>query len=146
MPSLRQRSSKCAFAVLLGIFTVSCSSSEQLHPAEGKLLYKGEPLGGALLTFHPKGVDDVTLIRPTALTRPDGTFTVTTNDKNGAKAGDYIVTVICSELPPEAKKGLSTGGVDAVDKLKGAYANRDNSQINVTIKSGPNQLEPIDLK
>ena len=46
----------------------------------------------------------------------------------------------------DIKKGLSTGGVEAVDKLKGQYANRENSTITVEIKKGENQLQPFDLK
>jgi hypothetical protein len=33
-----------------------------------------------------------------------------------------------------------------VDVLKGMYADVNNSKLSVTIKSGPNQLEPFDLK
>jgi len=135
-----------AFA-MVGIFSTSCSGpGDELHPAEGKVLLNNEPLGGALITLHPKDKDDLSVARPTALSRDDGTFTVTTGQKNGAPAGEYIVTIICSKIPPDAKKGISTGGPESQDVLKGSYAERAHSKILVTIKKGQNQLEPFDLK
>lgn len=131
---------------LLALFATSCKKGPELNPVTGKVLFKNEPLAGATVTFHPKTAD-LKAVPPTAQTMADGTFTVVTGDKEGAAAGDYIVTIICSELPPEAKKGgLATGGMDTVDRLKGAYANRDASKISVQIKKGPNQLEPFSLK
>ena len=112
---------------------------------EGKVFYKDQPLAGALVTFHPKGSDDPTVVRPLGLSREDGTFTVMTGDKPGARAGEYVITVICSQVPPEAKKGVSTGGMEAQDLLKGAYADRAASKITVQVKSGANQLEPFRL-
>src|SRR5262245_3096245 len=77
---------------------LSCSGADSLNPVQGKLLYKGQPMIGALVTFHPKGANDVTTVRPTGLVEPDGTFTLMTGTKEGAPAGDYVVTVIWSEL------------------------------------------------
>jgi hypothetical protein len=132
---------------LVSVFATSCSDSgSELHPVEGKVLLNNAPLSGALVTFHPKGKDDLTVVSPTALSREDGTFTVTTGQKNGAPAGEYVITIICSQVPPDAKKSLSTGGTETQDVLKGSYAERNNSKIVVTIKKGMNQLEPFDLK
>lgn len=137
----------CALTFLgaLSLFGLSCSkSTEGLNPVQGKILFKGEPLGGALVSFHPEG--NINGDRPTGFTKPDGTFSVTTGQLDGAAAGKYKLTFICSETPKAVGGGLSTGGIETVDKLQGAYANLNSSQISVTIKDGPNQLEPIDLK
>jgi hypothetical protein len=109
-------------------------------------MYQNKPLSGATVTFHPKDNKDLKAIPPTGFTAEDGTFTLTTGDKNGAIAGDYIVTIICSEVANKDSKVISTGGQETEDRLKGAYASRDNSKITIQIKAGPNQLEPFDLK
>ncbi|HZN35356.1 MAG TPA: hypothetical protein VFB80_16115, partial [Pirellulaceae bacterium] len=117
-----------------------------LNPVQGKVLHQNQPLAGALVAFHPDGPRDINVENSVGLTKEDGTFHLTTGQKDGARAGKYTVTIICSEIPQSAKKNLSTAGVDSVDRLKGAYANVDASKIKVEIKTGPNQLEPFDLK
>jgi hypothetical protein len=128
------------------LLQLSCSSKSGLNPVQGKVLYQNEPLGGALVSFHPDGPPDVNLEPPVGLTKADGTFQLATGKDDGARAGHYTVTIICSEIPKTAQKGFSTGGVESVDRLKGAYANMETSKIKVEIKSGSNQLEPFDLK
>ena len=117
-------------------------------PSRARSCTRTQPLAGALVTFHPKGNADVKTERPTALTKEDGTFTVTTGQKDGAPAGEYLVTIICT-APVNKKAGkLMSLGADeeTTDVLHGAYADVNNSKLPVTIKSGPNQLEPFDLK
>jgi hypothetical protein len=130
--------------VVAGGLTLSaCSQPARLNPVQGKVLHQGEPLAGALVSFHPP---DEAAERSTGLTKADGTFTLTTGQVEGARPGKYVVTIICSEVPKDTKQGFSTGGVDTVDRLQGKYANASKSTINVEIKDGPNQLEPFDLK
>ena len=69
-----------------------------------------------------------------------------TGDKSGAPAGEYVVTIICSEVIKPKDGKISTAAPETEDRLKGGYGNKDNSKITVQIKSGPNQLEPFDLK
>jgi hypothetical protein len=137
-----------AFVGLVTLCGVACSGSQSLNPVTGKVIHKNQPLAGALVTFHPKGSKDLKVERPTALTKEDGTFTVKTGQKDGAPAGDYLVTIICSvPVNKKAGKAISLGSDDdAADVLQGAYANVDTSKFPVTIKSGPNELQPFDLK
>jgi hypothetical protein len=132
--------------LLAALCCLSCSRGAKLNEVRGKVLYKDQPLAGALVTFHPKEGNEVTAVRPTGFTAEDGTFTLTSGQKSGAAAGEYVVTIICSELPKDAKKGMSTIGIDSQDRLQGAYANRAASKITVEIKEGPNELAPFDLK
>jgi hypothetical protein len=148
MPSRRSLSPLGWWVVVpLSLGGLSCSkSTESLNPVEGKVLFKNQPLAGALVTFHPKGKTDMTTIPSVGLTKEDGTFTVTTGEKAGAPAGEYVVTIICSE-PVKSKPGvISTGPVETQDRLQGAYAERETSKITVEIKKGTNQLEAFDLK
>jgi hypothetical protein len=138
-----------AFVGLLALCGLACSGSSSLNSVKGKVLYKNQPLAGALVVFHPKGgSNDMKAERPTGLTKDDGTFTLTTGQKDGAAAGEYKVTIFCTApLNKKAGKQISLGAdEETADVLGGAYANVDNSKITVTVKSGTNELEPFDLK
>jgi hypothetical protein len=137
-----------AMASVLALCGLACSGSSQLNPVQGKVLYKNEPLSGALVTLHPKGSTDVKADRPVGRTKEDGTFTVMTGQQEGAPAGEYMVTIICSQpVNKKAGKVMSLGAEEeTADVLRGMYADVNSSKLPVTIKSGPNQLEPFDLK
>jgi hypothetical protein len=123
----------------------ACSGGKTPNPVQGKVLYKDQPAKGVVVTFHPKGADPVTARRPIGLTKEDGTFTLTTDQKEGAPAGEYVVTIIWpEEVAPKSK--FSTEGPDTRDRLKGAYADPASSTLKIEIKKGPNQLEPFRLK
>jgi hypothetical protein len=109
------------------------------------VLYQNQPLKGALVTLHPRGANDVTAVRPTGLTGEDGTFTVKTGEKEGAPAGEYVATLICSEPVTKDKKRISTEPPQTRDRFRGTYANRESSKFKVEIKTGVNQLEPFNL-
>jgi len=128
-------------------FLISSGCGGGLNPVQGTVLYKNQPLKGAVVTFHPKGVNEITAVRPVGLTDEDGTFRLTTGQKEGAPAGEYIVTVICSEeVGPRDKKVISTAPPETRDRLQGAYANAAKSEFKAEIKNGVNQLEPFHLK
>jgi hypothetical protein len=124
---------------------LSCSGGS-LNAVRGKVHYKNQPLAGALVAFHPKGKADLNTVSPTGLTKDDGTFSVMTGDREGAPAGDYVVTVTCTETVAAKPGTISTGPPDTRDKLNGAYSNKENSKLTVTIKPGDNQLDTFDLK
>jgi hypothetical protein len=126
------------------VLGIGCTQKEKLNPVHGKVLYQGQPLAGALVSFHPQ---DSQGDPPTGYTKEDGTFTVVTGPVEGARTGTFNITVMCQVPTKHKAAGMSFGGVaETEDRLQGAYANRDTSRITVTIKDGPNQLEPFDLK
>jgi len=135
-------------ALLVALCGLSCSGTAQLNPVSGKVVFKEQPLAGALVTLHPKGSTDVKADRPVGRTKEDGTFTVMTGQQEGAPAGEYAVTIICPQpVNKKASKQMSLGSEEeTVDALRGAYSDPNNSKLSVTIKSGPNQLEPFNLK
>jgi hypothetical protein len=137
-----------SLALLVCLACISCSGGgPKLNPVQGKVLHKSQPIPGVLVTFHPVGNDGPSALRPTGLSKEDGSFTLTTGQAEGAPAGEYVVTMICSEVPStKGKKVISTGGIDTQDRFGGAYSLRENSQFKVEIKSGANQLQPFDLK
>ena len=70
-----------------------------------------------------------------------------TGQTPGARAGKYLVTVICPDSSKAKSGGMSFASqFDTEDRLKGAYAELSKSQISVEIKPGSNQLEPFNLK
>jgi hypothetical protein len=139
------RPSRWRWLILLpALGCLSCSGSAALNPVQGTVLYKNQPLAGALVTFHPKGATGVATILPVGMTKEDGTFTLTTGQTDGAPAGEYVVTLICSEVVKS--KRISTEQPETQDRFRGAYANAATSQIQVEIKNGPNQLAPFNLK
>ncbi|HXG10539.1 MAG TPA: hypothetical protein VNK04_12325 [Gemmataceae bacterium] len=149
MPTrLSSLSSSWRWVVLLSALgSLSCAGGNKLNPVKGQVFYKGQPLKGALVTFHPKGaVDEVSVVRPTGLTKEDGSFTLTTGNQEGAPAGEYIVTLICPEEVTPKRRTISTEAPDSRDRFQGAYADRTTSRLTAQIKPGPNQLEPFHLK
>ncbi|HET6880859.1 MAG TPA: hypothetical protein VFI31_11930, partial [Pirellulales bacterium] len=85
------------FALAIGMAVCGCSSKKiegrkEVFPARGKLLVNDQPAPGALVVLHPVG-GAYDAERPTATVGPDGSFELTTYvGKDGAPAGDYIVT------------------------------------------------------
>jgi hypothetical protein len=135
-------------ALLPALGCLACSGNgEALNPVRGKVTYKNQPARGVLVTFHPEGGDKVTAVRPTGTTGEDGTFTLTSGSKEGAPAGSYVVTFVWpEEVKAKSSKGkISLEPPDSRDRLQGAYANLAKG-LKIQIKSGPNQLEPFDLK
>jgi hypothetical protein len=132
--------------LLLGGVSCSGGGPAALNPVKGKLLYKDQPIGGAVVSFHPTGGGDALAARPVGMTKEDGTFSLTTGQAEGAPAGEYVVTVVWPGEAGGKKKVMSTAPPETVDRLQGAYANRDTSSIKAEVKKGENQLEPFHLK
>jgi hypothetical protein len=137
------------FVMLSALLACSCGGAGTLYPARGTVLYRNKPIKGAVVTFHPKGVDDVTAQRPSGVTEEDGSFTLTTGKKSGAPAGDYVVTIVWLKEPeqPTGKKIINTEGPpDPEDLLQGRFADHKKSTITRQVKSGDNKIEPILLQ
>ncbi|MDR1385215.1 MAG: hypothetical protein LBJ67_15405 [Planctomycetaceae bacterium] len=87
---------KCLAVILIASFfglLVGCSEKgHKVYSATGKVMYKGEPLGDAQISFHPKAPSGFVA---SAITKPDGNFSLlTTGALNpGAIAGEYDVLV-----------------------------------------------------
>jgi hypothetical protein len=125
----------------------SCSGSGALYPVRGKVLVKDAPAKGAVVTFHPKGQDSsVTAQRPSGVADENGSFTLMTGSKNGAPAGEYMVTIVWDEEVQTKKIVLNPDSLPAPkDRLGGRYATLVNSKISAQVKSGNNELEPFRL-
>lgn len=150
-PFLTQRGSTMRFSALLLIlpFVAACSSESGFSSVQGKVLYEGKPIKGAVVIFHPKSTGPDAQV-PSGITDEDGVFTVASGLQSGAPNGQYTVTITWPGEKPEAKvakKKISTeqDTTPPPDQLKGRYADAKSSTIQVTV-SGSTRLDPFDLK
>src|SRR5262249_25120035 len=134
----------CALLGLGLLLVTSCGSG--LSSVRGKVTYKGQPIKGAVVTFHPVGGDPLRATRPTGVTAEDGSYTLSCEKGTGAPPGQYVVTVVWMK-DVEKKKGFSTDTQsEQIDQLQNRYADSTKSQIKFQIKSGNNNLDPIALE
>jgi hypothetical protein len=107
---------------------------------QGAITFKGQPIPGAFLTFHPENPID-NIPAPRASVNAAGEFTLSTFDGgDGAPKGEYIVTV-------QWYKPIRNGGdvVAGPNVIPRKYAAVNTSNISVRIASGSNQLPTIRL-
>src|SRR5262245_29900761 len=98
---MRQGLRRCWWLPLLAaLLCAACSGgSGGLHPVKGQVLHQGKPARGAVVVFRPKGDDRLTTVPATGQAGDDGTFTLFTQAREGAAAGEYLVTVTWPEEP-----------------------------------------------
>jgi hypothetical protein len=149
---------RLAGLVLLSLATASAGCGARgptvaLHPTTGRVLFQGKPLEGVLVTFRPLAAEPgMTLSASMGQTDADGKFHLVTavgeegRTLDGAPTGDYAIA-----LAPAGK-------VDSADFLNkqfartppnpigNRFANAQTTGLKATIKPGPNELEPFDLK
>lgn len=109
------------------------------HPTKGTLTYNGKPLKGAVVTFWPLPLDknDWKTVKPQAMVEADGSYQPNSYDlKDGAMAGEYVVTVLWT----------GESGGPGPDLLKGKYSDPKKPVLKVAIKEGENAIPPIELK
>jgi hypothetical protein len=78
----------------LGVSACSKSNAKKTYPVAGTVVNGTQPVGGALVVFHPVGDASPEAVKSRATTKPDGTFTLSTyGTDDGAPAGEYAVTI-----------------------------------------------------
>src|SRR5262249_14780327 len=96
----------CLVAFLAVAFALSCASRDNrkpVHPVTGQVLWKGKPVVGAQVIFHPVDKENFERERPHAeKTDADGRFRLSTYLKDdGAPEGEYIVAVVLQPEGPD---------------------------------------------
>jgi len=75
-------------AVCVGCGSAEESSDVPVHPAEGIVRFKGQPIAGALVALHPRNGAKSVAPNPRATVQPDGKFQLTTyRQHDGAPEG-----------------------------------------------------------
>ncbi|MCA9127134.1 MAG: hypothetical protein KDB22_08610 [Planctomycetales bacterium] len=130
----------CMTTVIVGCLGCQPGWQAATYPVSGSITINGEPPVGAVVTLIPTGdkVDERNS-KPWAVVDEQGQFTLQTYLKeDGAPAGDYIVTVKWPWDVKDMSQAMS-------DRLGGAYAFPDKSDIRVTIARAPTVLAPIEI-
>jgi len=140
----------------VGVFAAVCialagcgESGPKLNPVKGKVLFKGQPAGGAQIVFHPASAGsaanggsaepETPQPKPYGAVGADGSFSLRTEPfGEGAPAGDYNVTA--SWIIRDANDPLKS-----TSKLPTKYADPTASGLKATVKDGPNELQPFNL-
>ena len=141
----QRRGQRLPAAVCLAIaatMAVGCSrggfKQHPTHPVAGRADFGGKPPVGAHLVFHPQPEKPDWGDLPSAVVKPDGSFSVSTyRDGDGAPAGEYVVT---AQWFPVGQDG--SVGVNALDR---SFATPASSPLRVTVQAGGNELAPLQL-
>lgn len=110
----------------------------ETHPATGRVTINGQPPEGALVHLYPAGEKvDVRNSRPWGVVQEDGTFTLTTYELgDGAPEGEYHFTIV---WPFDPKVPSPT------DRLGYKYSRPEQSQWQVTVEEGQNDLPLVEI-
>jgi hypothetical protein len=127
---------------------IGCGSREPgqrtCYPVHGQLFVNQQPAAGALVILQPKenaAEGDWPSGFPHASVGADGKFEVGTyGEKDGAPAGDYVVLVRWYETPADPSAETTPA-----DRLKGAYADPQKSQLAARVNAAATELPPIRL-
>ena len=112
---------------------------QKLVNAGGKVTYNGAPLPAAQVVFVPEG-DQPTAI---ATTDDQGQFTISTEGRPGAVAGNYKVAVtaikMLKEIKPEEAASLTNEQIYANQKslIPEKYNNTVSSGLTATVSEDP---------
>ncbi len=120
----------------------ACNTSPiKLYPVKGKVLVKDQPANGAQIVFRP--VDENPETKSTmsyGSVDAEGNFTLRTDPYGeGAPAGEYNVLISWYSGDPE-------NPLSAKSKLPAKFADPAAPILKATVKEGPNDLEPFNLK
>lgn len=136
--------------VILLLTTISGCSEKGVHlvPVTGLVTLDGKPVADAGVVFTPVSIEQ----GPSASgsTDSEGKFVLMTNNRDGAVLGDHRVSISKADpfgevVSPEAfenadlirKRGLA---IKTKHFLPERYANVETSELLVTVKEEPNEL------
>ena len=143
--------SMTCLSLLLAVFA-GCKKESFIKTeyVKGKVIWKGEVLAGAFVTFHPKVADGVSASGETNDKGEFELYAVGGKPGAGAVAGDYIVTVTKKsnetlEIPdPNSQDGVRIVGNSKLLTPK-EFSEKGTSKLSVTIAPGKNDSVVLDL-
>jgi hypothetical protein len=135
-----------AAGTAVALATIGCGKQNNHKPVfqvSGRVTFRGEPMTGAVIGFHPLNVSDLRAVHATSKADKDGHFSLTTYATgDGAPAGEYAVTIYWpgkrlkkvepnededEELPP--------------DRLSRAYSDPKSAKLRGTVREQPNTID-----
>ncbi|WP_164101837.1 transthyretin-like family protein [Candidatus Laterigemmans baculatus] len=137
----------CLAAALAGCGGPAAYDAIPTHPASGQVTVNGVPAKGAIVRLYPKSPQPGAKypLMPSGKTDEAGVFHLTTyEDADGAPAGAYTLTL---EWPDPAWRPPG-GGMPPPppDRLQGRFSDPEQSQFEVRIVEGENDIQPIVLE
>jgi len=126
-----------------------------VHPARGRVLYRGKPLADALVVFRPEataaGPAGAGVPQPTGRTDAEGNFLLHTYlGDDGAPAGPYLVGVTVSPAFSETRNVMRKDAAEPVpravaDAVAARYADPGRSGLKAEIKPAENAIPAFRL-
>jgi hypothetical protein len=143
---LTSRSRRLVWLALSLAVAPGCSGgATKGYPVRGKVTHNGSAAAGAVVVFHPRGAAGPNVVRPSAVTGEDGSFSLAMPGGTGAAPGEYDVTVVREK--PAVSKGDKAGEREVTDDVfRGRYANPAASGLKATVRAEDNDLPPFDLR
>ncbi len=121
---------KRILAAALGLTScLGCGTDdrEAVYPVQGRLTYGGQPMDGAVVTFHPADTRQAVVRRAHGTADAQGEYRLTTYTRDdGAPMGEYVVTIYWpSPRTANSSAANPNDREDSVlppDRLRGKYA------------------------
>jgi hypothetical protein len=139
---MRQATAGMLGLLLATVLTGCGERTIPVVPVSGKVLFQGQPAPGAQVVLHPVTADPSKVFAATGKALEDGTFKIGVNVAgDGAPPGDYVATVQWFKVVQS--EGGSGPGPNVIPK---DYGDPARSPLKVTVKDGPTELEPFQLR
>jgi hypothetical protein len=139
------------------LLNTGCGNSAGVYPVSGKVLFRGEPAGGAVVFFHREGdAGGMEQQIPHAVVEDDGSFSLATDELgDGARPGKYLVLVEWRDKSGNGIVPVNTRGTTKLvkririhsgpDRLKGRYLDITKPLLHAEVKPETNRLAPFEL-
>ena len=151
---------RCTWSLALGVAMLGvwgCGGADvgfQSQPVGGVVLFNGEPVEGATVSFSPdSGSEETAGVPAVGRTRPDGTFSLRALQSGlpvtaGTAVGQYIVTVVKQEIPALSDPEFANNPPPVVppemlepkDLLPAVYGSTVRSPLRAEVREGDNQF------
>lgn len=134
--------------LVLAMLVVGCSKADNrkpVFPVSGKVSFNGEPMDGAMISFHPLNDPSPRALRAQATADKAGQFSLTTYvTGDGAPAGEYAVTIYWPARKQPRPKGTDPTAEDddiPPDRLHRVHADPKTTKLRATVHEQSNTID-----
>ncbi len=144
---MARTSSRLALLTLLA--ALGCGKSDgrkPVFPVSGVATAKGEPMAGAMISFHPLNDPDPRALKAQATAGKDGRFALTTyTSGDGVPAGEYAVTIYWPSKRAKGKEADLTAEEEPIppDRLNREHADPKTTKLRATVREQSNTIDFI---
>lgn len=135
------RAAGLAPAMLLCILAAGCGSDDiPLHPVQGRVLKKGQPVevaSGYVVLKPDADKGNETKFEPAGMIDSDGNFVIYTKERKGAPPGWYKVVITATGEAPKPKKGRNTSRPIAKPLLPARYGQAKTTPLSIEVVADP---------